>query len=81
MGIVLDSPALAERMIKSTENGLLDMAYRVGMQTDGDGGNRRLTWTTREKGQLMVYDSEPGMDPLQHLGIGVLRVLPIKEEL
>lgn len=81
MGVVLDSPALAERMIKSTEHGLLDMAYRVGMQTDGDGGNRRLTWTTREKGQLMVYDSEPGMGPLQHLGIGVLRVLPIKEEL
>ncbi|WP_316155858.1 phospholipase D family protein [Cupriavidus sp. BIC8F] len=81
MGIVLDSPALAERMIKSTENALLDMTYRVGMQTDGDGGNRRLTWTTREKGQLMVYDSEPGMGPLQHLGIGVLRVLPIKEEL
>ncbi|WP_432261374.1 phospholipase D family protein [Cupriavidus sp. TMH.W2] len=81
MGIVLDSPALAERMIKTTEDVLLDMAYRVGMQTDGDGGNRRLTWTTREKGQLMVYDSEPGMGPLQHLGIGVLRALPIKEEL
>lgn len=81
MGIVLDSPALAERMIKTTEDGLLDMAYRVGMQTDGDGGNPRLTWTTREKGQLTVYDSEPGMGPLQHLGIGVLRVLPIKEEL
>ncbi|WP_454738922.1 phospholipase D family protein [Cupriavidus necator] len=81
MGIVLDSPALAERMIKSTEDGLLDMAYRVGVQTDGDGGNQRLIWTTREKGQLTVYDSEPGMGPLQHLGIGVLRVLPIKEEL
>ncbi|AGW95043.1 MULTISPECIES: phospholipase D family protein [Cupriavidus] len=81
MGIVLDSPALAERMIKSTEDGLLDMAYRVGLQTDGDGGNPRLTWTTREKGQLTVYDSEPDMGPLQHLGIGVLRVLPIKEEL
>ncbi|WP_042880275.1 phospholipase D family protein [Cupriavidus necator] len=81
MGIVLDSPALAERMIKSTDDGLLDMAYRVGLQTDGDGGNPRLTWTTREKGQPTVYDSEPDMGPLQHLGIGVLRVLPIKEEL
>ncbi|WP_407935803.1 phospholipase D family protein [Cupriavidus necator] len=81
MGIVLDSPVLAERMIRSTEDGLLDMAYRVGLQTDGDGGNPRLTWTTREKGQLTVYDSEPGMGPLQHLGIGVLRVLPIKEKL
>ncbi|SPA02657.1 Putative phospholipase D family protein; Cardiolipin synthase subfamily [Cupriavidus taiwanensis] len=81
MGVVLDSPALAERMTRSTEDGLLDMAYRVGLQTDGDGGNPRLTWTTREKGQLVVYDSEPGMGPLQHLGIGVLRVLPIKEEL
>jgi putative cardiolipin synthase len=81
MGVVLDSPALAERMIKSTEDGLLDMAYRVGLQTDGDGGSPRLTWTTRETGQLVVYDSEPGMGPLEHLGIGVLRALPIKEEL
>ena len=81
MGIVLDSPALAERMIKTTEDGLLDMAYRVGVRTDADGNNARLTWTTRENSQLTTYDSEPGMGALQHLGIGVLRVLPIKKEL
>ncbi|MBP0619935.1 phospholipase D family protein [Cupriavidus consociatus] len=81
MGIVLDSPALAERMIKTTEDGLLDMAYRIGIRTDADGNNARLTWTTRDNGQLTTYDSEPGMGALQHLGIGVLRVLPIKEEL
>jgi putative cardiolipin synthase len=81
MGVVLDSPALAQRMIKSTEDGLLDMAYRVGLRTGAEGGNPHLTWTTREKGQVTVYDSEPGIGPLQHLGIGVLRLLPIKEEL
>ncbi|WP_444634868.1 phospholipase D family protein [Cupriavidus oxalaticus] len=81
MGIVLDSPALAERMIRTTDDGLLDMAYRIGVRTDADGNNARLTWTTRENGQLTTYDSEPGMGALQHLGIGVLRVLPIKEEL
>lgn len=81
MGVVLDSPALCERMIKSMDDGLLDMAYRVELRTDADGNHRHLTWTTREKGQLKTYDSEPGMDALQHIGIGVLRVLPIREEL
>ena len=81
MGIVLDSAPLAQRILKGMNDGLLDIAYRVELRASPDGSSRHLTWITREKGQLTTYDSEPGMSPLQHLGIGLLRVLPIKEEL
>ncbi|TPQ40213.1 phospholipase D family protein [Cupriavidus pinatubonensis] len=81
MGIVLDSAPLAQRILKGMNDGLLDIAYRVELRANPDGSSRHLTWVTRESGQLKTYDSEPGMGPLQHLGIGFLRVLPIKEEL
>lgn len=81
MGIVLDSAPLAQRILRGMNDGLLDIAYRVELRANPDGSSRHLTWVTREKGQLTTYDSEPGMGPLQHLGIGFLRVLPIKEEL
>ena len=82
MGVVLDSAALAERILKSmNDDGLLDIAYRLELRQNPDGSSRHLVWVTREQGQLKTYDSEPGMGPLQHFGIGLLRVLPIKEEL
>jgi putative cardiolipin synthase len=81
MGVVLDSPALAQRILKGMNDRLLDIAYRVELRQSPDGSSRHLAWTTREQGQLTTYDSEPGMGPLQQLGIGFLRVLPIKEEL
>ncbi len=81
MGIVLDSAPLAQRILQGMNDGLLDIAYRLELRASPDGSSRHLTWVTREKGQLTTYDSEPDMNPLQHLGIGFLRVLPIKEEL
>ncbi len=81
MGIVLDSAPLAQRILQGMNDGLLDIAYRLELRASPDGSSRHLTWVTREKGQLTTYDSEPDMNPLQRLGIGFLRVLPIKEEL
>ncbi|WER49457.1 phospholipase D family protein [Cupriavidus sp. WKF15] len=81
MGVVLDSAALAQRILKGMNDGLLDITYRVELRQNPDGSSRHLVWVTREQGQLKTYESEPGMGPLEHLGIGLLRVLPIKEEL
>lgn len=80
MGVVLDSPALAERLVKGIDDGLLDIAYKVELRK-GEGGGESLTWTTREKGQLSTVDSEPGMNVWQHMGIGILRVLPVEDQL
>ncbi len=49
MGVVLDNPALAERLVKGIDDGLLDIAYKVELRK-GEGGGESLTWTTREKG-------------------------------
>jgi len=80
MGVVLDSPALAERLVKSMDDGLLDIAYKVELRKS-EGGGESMTWTTREKGQLSTVDSEPGMSVWQHMGIGILRVLPVEDQL
>jgi len=79
--VVLDSPALTQRILKGMESRLQDIAYRVELHADADGSNRHLIWITHEQGQEKTYDSEPGMTALGHLGIGVMRILPIKEEL
>jgi putative cardiolipin synthase len=81
MGVVLDNAAVAQRILKSMNDGLLYIAYRLELRQSPDGSSRHLTWVTREQGQMKTYDSEPGMSPQQQLGVGFLRVLPIKEEL
>jgi len=81
MGVVLDSPALAQRMVKGMDDRLQDIAYRVELRADADGSNRHLVWITREQGQEKTYVTEPGMSAMDHLGIGIMRVLPIREEL
>ncbi|CAG2153553.1 Cardiolipin synthase C [Cupriavidus yeoncheonensis] len=81
MGVVLDSAALAQRILKGMNDRLPDIAYRLELRQSPDGSSRHLTWTTREQGELKTYDSEPDMGPLQQLGVGLLRVLPIREEL
>jgi len=87
MGIVLDSPALCAAMARGLDARLLDMAYKVELRApdpgaDGvPGAEPTLTWTTREGGLLVTYDSEPDMTPLQNLGQDLLRLLPVEEEL
>jgi putative cardiolipin synthase len=36
---------------------------------------------TRENGREVRYDSEPGMGPMRRLMQGLLRILPIEEQL
>lgn len=80
MGVVLDSPVLSQRMADNMDKTLPDVAYKVELRKDADGGET-MTWTTREDGKTITYDKEPGMGFFQHLGIGVLRLLPVEDEL
>lgn len=80
LGVVLDSPELCARMMAGMDRTLLDVAYKVELGKDA-GGNERMTWTTREKGQPVTYDAEPGMGFFDHVGQGLLRLLPVEEEL
>ncbi|KAI3593654.1 Cardiolipin synthase phosphatidylethanolamine-utilizing, bacterial type ClsC [Cupriavidus sp. U2] len=80
MGVVLDSPALARLLVEDMDRRLLDIAYRVGLKT-GDSGAQSLTWTTRDNGKETTYEHEPDMSMWQHMGIDVLQLLPVDEQL
>lgn len=80
MGVVLDSPALARELVEDMDRRLPDIAYRVQLKAD-DNGAESLTWTTRENGKEITYDHEPGMSAWQHMGIGILELLPVEDQL
>lgn len=75
MGIVVDSKELCDMMGQGIDDALLDAAYQVVL--DGDD----LQWVTREDGVLRTYTSEPGMGTWDKFKQGVLRILPVEDEL
>jgi putative cardiolipin synthase len=81
MGVVVDSADLCTLLGKALDERLLDVAYKLMLEPDPSGSGSRLVWVTREDGLLRTYDSEPGMGFLQHLGQGMLRILPLESEL
>ncbi|MEJ1972513.1 MAG: phospholipase D family protein [Lacunisphaera sp.] len=76
MGLVIDSPSLAQHFAARFDPHILDFAYRVERRADGT-----TTWTTREKGKEVTVDAEPGVGPLKRLGLWLARVLPVEEQL
>lgn len=80
MGVILDSPQLATRLVEDMDKRLLDIAYRVALRKDENGGES-MTWTTRDNGKETTFDAEPGMNVWQHIGNGILRVLPVEDQL
>jgi putative cardiolipin synthase len=76
MGIVLESEPLAQRFRARFDPQILDYAYHVELGPDG-----RMTWTTRENGKEVVFDSEPGMSAFKRFGMFIARVLPMEEQL
>lgn len=80
MGVVVDSPTLAQRFADNMDKSLGDVAYQVELKKD-ENGVESLTWTTREKGAVVTVDKEPGMSVFQHIGVNMLRLLPIEDEL
>lgn len=77
MGIVVDSQALCAMLGQGVDDALLDAAYQVVLADDGES----LQWVTREDGVLRTYTSEPDMNAWDKFKQGVLRVLPVEEEL
>jgi putative cardiolipin synthase len=80
MGVVVDNQALCARLYEDFVRRILDVAYRVELVRDADGGER-LAWVTREGGREVRYDREPGVGFFQKIYLGVLQLLPIEEQL
>jgi putative cardiolipin synthase len=80
MGVVVDNDALCAWLYGDFVRTILEVAYRVELVRDAQGGER-LAWVTREGERDVRYDSEPGVGIVQEVYLGLLRLLPIEDQL
>jgi putative cardiolipin synthase len=81
MGVVMGNAQLCAKLHRDFVGKILDVAYRVELVDDRRGGAPQLAWITREGNREIRYDSEPDVGPLQQIYLGLLRMLPIEEQL
>jgi len=81
MGVVVESEALCKALHDNSGRDLRAVSYRVQLERDPQSGQEHLVWITQEEGQDVRYESEPGMGAFQHLMQGVLKLLPIEDQL
>jgi putative cardiolipin synthase len=74
MGLVIDSPTLAQTLADSFDRTVPLAAYEVVLAPDGT----RLQWIERSAAGEKRYDTEPGTSLLKRTGVGVLSLLPIE---
>jgi len=74
MGLVIDSPALAQRLSTTLDRDLGKTAYEVRIATDG----RCPQWIERTSSGEVVFDVEPGTSASKRSGIQFLEILPIE---
>jgi putative cardiolipin synthase len=80
MGLIIDSSELCAQMRTELLSQLPDIAYRVELNTRAD-AKGPLTWTTREDGQEVRFDTEPGMSSWDAFEELLQRELPIEKQL
>ncbi|MEJ8822835.1 phospholipase D family protein [Variovorax humicola] len=74
MGVLIDSPALAQRLSGHFDSVIPDQAYQVRLQPD----STRMEWIDRSPAGETRYTDEPGIGPWQRLWINFLSILPIE---
>jgi putative cardiolipin synthase len=80
MGVVIENAAMCVELRNRVLQRLPDIAYRLELAASPEAGGR-LAWITREQGREVRYDVEPGMGPFDRLMQGLLRLLPLEEQL
>ena len=74
MGLVIDSPKLAQRLAEFFDTVVPFAAYEVRLASDG----RSLEWIERTASEVKRYDTEPETGWLRRLGIDFMSILPIE---
>jgi putative cardiolipin synthase len=72
MGIVIDSPALAQRIAASFETGIPERAYEARLTEEG-----KLYWIERRGEARIRHDTEPGTGFWQRAAVRFVSLLPI----
>ena len=73
MGVVFESPELAGKLGELFEQDLLEHAYRLDLDEDGN-----LNWTTSENGRKIRFDQEPETGWWQRFSTRVMSVFVIE---
>jgi putative cardiolipin synthase len=73
MGLVIDSPDLARRLVETLDEALPERAYELGLHKDGS-----LYWLERRDGKLIRHDVEPGTSWWKRTTVKLLSMLPIE---
>ena len=72
MGVIINDDELARQLHGALSDDLLNQAYEVKLLENGN-----LQWHTMEKGEKVVYDSEPRVDMGDHVWLTIMSWLPI----
>jgi putative cardiolipin synthase len=73
MGLVIDSPTLAQRLAERFDTAAPLVAYEVRLAPDG----RSLEWIERTAAGETRYDTEPGTSWYQRFSVEVLSIFPV----
>lgn len=84
MGVLIESPALAELLSKGFEEEIIDKAYRLELVTIPDDKSEsgfeenEIRWVTMEEGNKVVYESEPDVSLWRRFTTGLLSLFIIE---
>ncbi len=76
MGIYLDSPEITKKLHDEYRDRLADIAYRVRLNGKGN-----LEWVYFEHGKEVIYTKEPKTSWWTRFKIGLVKLLPIENQL
>ena len=80
IGVVLDSPEIAQYMAQKFDANIATSAFRLELQSKED-GTERLLWHGYENGKERVYTVDPYTGFWRRLGLGFMGLLPIESQL
>lgn len=80
IGVVFETPALAERVVENFEKGIEDAAFHLELKQD-EYGREYILWHGRVNGKQTTLDHEPYTGFFKRLGIGLMRWLPIESQI
>ena len=76
MGVIIESPEMAEKTCMDIEAALDLKTYEVVLNEQG-----KLRWIDRSGAEPVTYDKEPDTGFWRRFSVGFMRILPVKGQL
>jgi len=80
IGVVLDSPELADLFATGVEEAIDRVAFRLELAADDD-GTERIIWHDASDGAEGVRHTDPDTGFMQRLGVSLMGLLPVESQL